>query len=190
MGKKEHISSTTVSTNIKASSRLKQRPRNGPSKEYVKPSKKLSKMRRVDWAWHKELWWRAQISCGASLRQEEDKDVTMSYLLPNCNSFPLEDYVWLVSAGRKHCSWWCAICGETYDLRAPKRFLVVQTGDPASQGKVFKAHAVPHYVGTWSMRSNYWPTSKNIETVQSFVAKLCARSREGIMEGLRHYWSS
>ena len=67
----------------------------------------------------------------------------MSYLCPNCNSLPLEDHVWWVPAGKKHCSWWCAICGEKYDWRAPNRLLVVQTGDSASQAKVFAAHAVP-----------------------------------------------
>ena len=30
-----------------------------------------------------------------------------------------------------------------YDWKAPNRLLVVQTGDSASQAKVFKAHAVP-----------------------------------------------
>ena len=35
--------------------------------------------------------------------------VTMSYLCPNCNSFPMEDYVWWVSE-RKHTKWWCAVC--------------------------------------------------------------------------------
>ena len=49
--------------------------------------------------------------------------VTMSYLWPNCNSFPLEDYMWWVSAGKKHTSWWCAICGENYEWRAPNRSL-------------------------------------------------------------------
>ena len=53
--------------------------------------------------------------------------VTMSYLCPNCNSFPLEDYVWWVTAG-KTTKWWCAICGEKYDWRQPNRLLVVQTG--------------------------------------------------------------
>ena len=38
--------------------------------------------------------------------------VTMSYLCPHCNSFPLEDYVWWVS-GRKTTKWWCAICGKS-----------------------------------------------------------------------------
>ena len=37
--------------------------------------------------------------------------VTMSYLCPNCNSFPLKDYVWWVS-GEKSTKWWCEICGE------------------------------------------------------------------------------
>ena len=54
--------------------------------------------------------------------------VTMSYLCPNCNSFPLEDCVWWVS-GVKTTRWWCAICGEKYDWRQPNRLLVVQTGE-------------------------------------------------------------
>ena len=51
--------------------------------------------------------------------------VTMSYLCPNCNSLPLENYVWWVS-GRKIRKWWCATCGEKYDWRSPNRLLVVQ----------------------------------------------------------------
>ena len=54
--------------------------------------------------------------------------VTMSYLCPNCNSFPLEDNVWWVS-GRETTKWWCAIFGEKYDWRQPNRLLVVQTGE-------------------------------------------------------------
>ena len=46
--------------------------------------------------------------------------VTMSYLCPNCNSFPLEDYVWWVSGG-KSTKWWCAICGEKYYWKQPNR---------------------------------------------------------------------
>ena len=67
--------------------------------------------------------------------------VTMSFLCSNCNSFPLQDYVWWVSAGKKYTSWWCAICGEKYDWRQPNRLLVVQTGESVEQAKVFKAHA-------------------------------------------------
>ena len=66
----------------------------------------------------------------------------MSYLCPNCNSFPLEDYVCCVSWG-KTTKWWCAICGEKYDWRQPNRLLVVQTGVHYEQAKVFNAHAVP-----------------------------------------------
>ena len=66
----------------------------------------------------------------------------MSYLHPNCSSFPLEDYVWWVSRG-KTTRWWCAICGEKFDWRQLNRLLVVQTGESFEQAKVFKAHAVP-----------------------------------------------
>ena len=40
---------------------------------------------------------------------------------------------------------WCLVSRdpEKYDRRAPNRLLVVQTGESASQAKVFKAHAVP-----------------------------------------------
>ena len=44
--------------------------------------------------------------------------VTLSYVCPYCNSFPLEDCMWWVSTGhedgknrkKEHCSWWCAVC--------------------------------------------------------------------------------
>ena len=65
--------------------------------------------------------------------------VTTSYLCPNCNRFPLEDYVWWVSVGKKHTSWWCAICGEKYDLKQSNRLLVVQPGESFEQVKVFKS---------------------------------------------------
>ena len=65
--------------------------------------------------------------------------VTMSYLCPNCISFPLEDHEWWVSAGKKHCSWWCAVCREKYDWRAPNRLLVVQTGESVNQAKLQSA---------------------------------------------------
>ena len=42
----------------------------------------------------------------------EQGGVTMSYLCPQCNSFPMEDNVWWVSGENKHTNWWCAICGE------------------------------------------------------------------------------
>ena len=51
--------------------------------------------------------------------------------------------MWWISAGKKRCSWWCAISGERYEWRALNRLLVVQTGVSASQAKVFKAQAAP-----------------------------------------------
>ena len=44
--------------------------------------------------------------------------VTLSYVCPHCNCFPLEDYIWWVSTGhgdsnnkkKKSCSWWCVVC--------------------------------------------------------------------------------
>ena len=66
--------------------------------------------------------------------------VPMSYLCPNCNSFPLEDYVrWFV--GRNIQTGGPQFV-EKYDWKQPNRLLVVQTGD-IEQAKVFKAHAVP-----------------------------------------------
>ena len=67
----------------------------------------------------------------------------MSYLCPNCKSFPLEDYVWWVSGRKRHANWWCAVCGEKYDWEQPNRLVAVQTSESIDQAKVFKAHAVP-----------------------------------------------
>ena len=44
---------------------------------------------------------------------------------------------------KKHCSWWCAVCGGKYEWRAPNRILVVQLGTNANEAKVFKSHAAP-----------------------------------------------
>ena len=48
-----------------------------------------------------------------------------------------------VSGGKKHTTWWCAVCGEEYDWKHQNKLLVVQTIDSIDQAKVFKAHAVP-----------------------------------------------
>ena len=81
--------------------------------------------------------------------------VTLSYICPHCNSFPLEDYIWWVSTGhgdggnrkRRHCSWWCVVSGGKYEWRAPNRILVVQLGTDEDEAKVFRAHAVPQGLG-------------------------------------------
>ena len=123
----------------------------------------------------------------------EQGGVTLSYLCPHCNSFQMEDYMWWVSAGKKHSSWWCAVCGEKYDRRAPNRLLVVQTGESASQAKVFKAHAVPQ-----GLFENLICALKFLANQQedgggrilSIATVLCERSRKGIMEGLRFFFKS
>ena len=75
--------------------------------------------------------------------------------------------MWWVSAGKKHCSWWCAICGEKY----PNRLLATQTGDSASQAKVFKAHAVPQGVceNLINALNLLAKTSRKMATAQSRV---------------------
>ena len=63
-----------------------------------------------------------------------DGRVTLSYVCPHCNWFPLDDYIWWVSNGhgdgnnrkKKHCNWWCAACRGRYAWRAPNRILVAQ----------------------------------------------------------------
>ena len=77
--------------------------------------------------------------------------VTLSYVCPHCNCFPLDEYIWWASTGhgdgnnrkKKHCNWYCATCGGQYERRAPNRILVVQIGANANEAKVFKAHASP-----------------------------------------------
>ena len=91
----------------------------------------------------------------------------------------------------KHCSWWCAICGEKYEWRAPDRLLVVQTGVSASQAKVFKAHAVPqglceNLINALKLLANQ--QKDGYSPIQGIVTGLCERSRKGIMEGLRNYF--
>ena len=63
----------------------------------------------------------------------------------------LEDYIWWVSTGhgdsnkkkkKRHCSWWCAVCGGKCEWRAPNRILVVQLGTNEDEALVFREHAV------------------------------------------------
>ena len=77
--------------------------------------------------------------------------VTLSYVCPRCNCFPLDDNTWWVSTGhgdgnnrkKKHCNWWCAARGGQYEWRAPNMVFVVLIGANADRAKVFKAHAAP-----------------------------------------------
>ena len=111
--------------------------------------------------------------------------VTLSYLCPNCKSFPLED---LHVAG---FSWKEALQSVEKNMngRAPNRLLVVQTGESAGQAKVFKAHAVPqglceHLINALKLLANQQKDGDN--PMQNIVTGLCVRSRKGIMEGQRN----
>ena len=115
--------------------------------------------------------------------------VTMSYLCPDCNSFPLEDYVWWVSAG-KTTKWWCAICGNKYDWRQPNRLLVVQTGESFEQAKVFKAHAVPqglceNVINALTLLANQQEDGNGL--LQNIVTNLCKGSKKGLTDSLRDF---
>ena len=117
-------------------------------------------------------------------------EVTMSFLSPHCNSFPLEDYVWWVSAGKKRTSWWCAICGEEHDWKQPNRLLVVQTGESFEQAKVFKAHAVPqgqcaNLINALKLLANQEEDGDGL--LQNIVTRFGTGSRRGLTEGLRDF---
>ena len=124
--------------------------------------------------------------------------VTLSYICPHCNSFPLEDYIWWVSTGygdnrkKKHCRWWCAVCGGKYEWRAPNRILGVQLGTDANEAKVFRAHAAAPQ-GFCENLINALKLLANQQTdgdspIQSIVTGLQERSRKGIMDGLRSFF--
>ena len=98
------------------------------------------------------------------------RGVTMSYLCPNCNSFPLEDYVWWVS-GKKTTKWWCAICGQKYDWRQPNRLLVVKFW--AGKGDAPK------------LLANYQEDGNGL--LQNILKDLGKGSRRGLTDGLRHF---
>ena len=122
--------------------------------------------------------------------------VTLSYICPHCNSFPWEGYIWWVSTEhgdnrkKKHCSWWCAVCGGKYEWRAPNRILVVQLGTNANEAKVFRAHAAPqglcenliNALEAAGEAADGWrqPDSEHCDGL--------ARSRKGIMDGLRSFF--
>ena len=115
--------------------------------------------------------------------------VTMSYLCPNCNSFPLEDFVWWVSV-RKTTRWWCAICGEKYGWRQPNTLLVVQTGESFEQAKVFKAHAVPqglcaNLINALKLLANQQEDGDDL--LQNIVTNLGKGSRKGLTDDLREF---
>ena len=109
--------------------------------------------------------------------------VTMSYLCPHCNSFPLEDYVWLEETHQ------LVVC-DLWKIRQPNWLLVVRTGESVNQAKVFKAHAVPqgpckNLINAFKLLANQQKDGDSF--IQSIVTDLCERNRKGIMDGLRNF---
>ena len=117
--------------------------------------------------------------------------VTLSYVCPHCNRFPLEDYIWWVSTGhgdgnnrkKKHCNWWCAACGGQSEWRAPDRILVVQLCVNASEAKVFKAQLglCDNLIGALKLLANKQKDGDS--PIQSIVTRFHERSRRGIVDG-------
>ena len=108
--------------------------------------------------------------------------VTMSYLCPHCDSFPLEDHIWWVSGRKERNNWWCAICGEKYDWKHPDRLLVVQTVESVNQVKVFRAHAVRqgscgNLINALKVLANQQEVGDGL--IQNIVTNLCEGSSRG-----------
>ena len=109
----------------------------------------------------------------------------MSYLCPNCNSFPLEDYVWWVT-GRKNQE--VVVRNLWGDNQTG--CLVVQTGESFEQTKVFKAHAVPqglcaNLIDALKLLANQ--QEKGDGLLQNVVTNLGKGSRKGLSDGLRDF---
>ena len=84
--------------------------------------------------------------------------------VPNLQQF----FPWKTTCGWFQLGRGARICGETNDFRTPNRLQVVQSGDSASRPSFSKRMRYRKVcVRTWSMRSNCWPTSRKMETVQS-----------------------
>ena len=125
--------------------------------------------------------------------------VTLSYVCPHCNCFPLDDNIWWVSTGhgesnnrkKKHCNWWCAACGGQYEWTAPNR---TTGGTARSQyqrsGGVQKVHAAPsglcdNLINALKLLANQQKDGDS--PIQSIVSGLHERSRRGIMDGLGRF---
>ena len=76
------------------------------------------------------------------------------------------------------------------DWRAPKRLLVVQTGESASQANAFKAHAVPlceNLINALKLLANH--LDGGVCPFLCIVEVLCESNRKGILEGLRNFFA-
>ena len=120
----------------------------------------------------------------------EQGGVTMSYLCPYCNSFPMEDCVLWVSGRKKRTNRWSAISGEKHDCKQPNSLLAVQTGESVNQAKVFRAHSVPqglcgNLIDALKLLVNQEEDGDGL--TQNIVTNLGEGSRKGLTEGLREY---
>ena len=116
--------------------------------------------------------------------------VTMSYLCPHCNRFPWKSTSGGSQGETKHTTWWCAILGEKYDWKQPKKLLVVQTGDNIDQAKVFKAYAVhqglcANVMNALKLLANQQENGDGL--LQNVVKDLGEESRKGLTDGLREF---
>ena len=114
--------------------------------------------------------------------------VTLLCTCPHCNSFLLEDCFWWVSTGKKHCSWWCAICGG-----APNRILLVQIGTNEDEAKVFRAHAIPqelceNLINALQLLANQQKDGDG--PIQNITVGLEEKCRERVTNGLRSFFTS
>ena len=73
-----------------------------------------------------------------------------------------------LSAGKKHSCWWCAICGDNFEWRAPNRLLGVQPV-PDRQRFLKGMRHRKVCVKTLSVRSSCWRTIKKMVIAQSRV---------------------
>ena len=94
------------------------------------------------------------------------------------------------SQGKKHTTWWCAICGEKYDWKEPNSVLVVQTGETVNQAKVFKPHAASqglcvNLINALTLLENQQEDGDGL--VQNIVANLGEVGRKEIAECLRNF---
>ena len=117
--------------------------------------------------------------------------VTLSYICPHCNSFPLEDKIWWVSTDMETTERRrCAVCGGKYERSAPNRILVVQLGTNEDEAKVFRAHAVPqglceNLINALKLLANQQRDGDS--PIQNIVTGLRERSRESIMNSWKSF---
>ena len=115
--------------------------------------------------------------------------VAMSYLCPNCNSFPLEEYIWCVS-GKKEQQLVVRDLWREIQWEAAKQAFGRTTGDSTEQAKVFKAHAVPQGLCinlVSALKLLAYQQEDGDGLLQNIVTNLGKESRKGLTDGLREF---